>query len=87
MNTIEQIRAKGPVSVLIEHYISTHPEVVGLENQINNGNLTVMQQLEVVVSEILEKEIEDFFGKDTYQSQYLMKMKMLVRTKIILAKK
>ncbi len=83
MKTLIELRENLPTKVIIEHFISNHPNVIQLESMIHEGYLNVIHKLEETINSIIQNEI-DFEDKDGYESSYLLRMKMLVRTKEIL---
>ena len=84
MQTINELRANLPINVVIDFHIQNDPEVKLLESRIHAGELAAIEELEITVAWILENEIENFPGKETFSSAFLRRMKMLVRTKQIL---
>ena len=85
MKTINELKANTPIQVVIDFHIQNDPEVKLLESRINAGELSAIEELEITIAWILENEIENFEGKESFSSAFLRRMKMLVRTKQILA--
>ena len=85
MQTINELRANLPIQFVVDFHIENDPEVKLLESRIHAGELAAIEELEITVAWILENEIENFPGKETFSSSFLRRMKMLVRTKQILA--
>jgi hypothetical protein len=85
MQTINELRANLPINVVIDFHIENDPEVIALEKRINAGELSAIEELEITVAWILENEIENFEGKESFSSAFLRGMKMFVRTKQICA--
>ena len=85
MQTINELRANLPINVVIDFHIENDPEVKLLESRIHAGELSAIEELEITVAWIIENEIENFAGKENFCSTFLKRMKMLVRTKQILA--
>ena len=85
MKTINELKANMPIQVVIDFHIQNDSEVQLLESRINAGELSAIEELEITIAWILENEIENFEGKESFSSAYLRRMKMLVRTKQICA--
>lgn len=84
MVTIEQLRQLAPISVIIDAYISMDEQVRRLEESIHYGDLLELSELENRVK-VLMDSIEEFPGKEFFEPSYIKRMRMLVRTKQILA--
>ena len=77
MKTINELKANMPIEVVIDYHIQNDPEVKALENRINAGELSAIEELEITVAWILENEIENFEGKESFKSAYLEYMKII----------
>jgi hypothetical protein len=87
MKSLQELYANTPIQVIVDFYIQNNTEVCLLEGKIHNGDLSAIEELETLVAKIINYEIENFEGKEFFESAYLKRMQMLVRTKQILQKK
>ena len=85
MKTIQELYSNTPIQVIIDFHIQNDSRVKELESKIHSGDLSVIYELGVRVYEIIHSEIEDFEGKESFESSYLKRMVMLVKTKQILS--
>ena len=85
MKTIKELYTNTPIQIIVDYHIQNDPQIKQLESKINRGELSAINELEIRVVEILNNEIENFEGKEHFESTYLKRIKMLVRTKQILA--
>jgi hypothetical protein len=83
MKSLQELYANTPIQVIVDFYIQNNTEVCLLEGKIHNGDSSAIEELETLVAKILD-EIENFEGKECFESAYLKRMQMLVRTKQIL---
>jgi hypothetical protein len=81
--TIKEIYNNTPIQVVLDYYIQNDTQVQELENKIHAGDLSVINELEQRVANIINNEIEEF-DSFNFESSYLKRIKMLVRTKQIL---
>ncbi len=84
MKSIKELHANIPIQIVVDYHIQNDSQIQKLESKIIDGELSAINELEIRVAEILN-EIENFKGKEHFESAYLKRMKMLVRTKKILA--
>ena len=82
--TIKEIYNNTPIQVVLDYYIQNDIQVQQLEGKIHAGDLSVISELEQRVSDIITNEIEHFDDKEHFESGYLKRIKMLIRTKQIL---
>ncbi len=85
MKTLKELYNNTPIQVVVDYHIQNDQRVQQLESKIHAGELSAINELEILVAEILNNEIENFEGKEHFESTYLKRIKMLVRTKQILA--
>jgi hypothetical protein len=81
MKTINELYANMPIQAVIDFHIQNDSEVRSLENRIHSGDLYAIEELEILVAWILDYEIENFEGKECFESAYLKRMQMLFSTK------
>jgi hypothetical protein len=85
MKTLNELYTNTPISVVVDFHIQNDPRVQQLESKIHAGELNAIHELENRVAEIVNNEIQNFPDKEHFESGYLKRIKMLVRTKQILA--
>jgi hypothetical protein len=84
MKTIRELYTNVPIQVVVDFHIQSDKKIQELEGKIHAGDLSVINELEQRVADIINNEIEEFDSFD-FESSYLKRIKMLVRTKQILS--
>lgn len=84
MITIAKLRKTISDKAIIEDHLRNHVRLSKLVQKLDDGDLTVITEIEKLGKRIVI-HIEDFDDKDNYQSDYILMLKMLHKTKKILS--